>query len=102
MRGSAGPVASPEEAHRDGRSRRRSGLECVRPTAARLPRGPAVKDRDLDAEFARIIAGWEDEAPDPQARARAPAAPDDAPPSSEPADPAAPIAPADSVRTTGT
>ena len=28
--------------------------------------GPAVSDRDLDAEFARIIAGWDDEAPDPQ------------------------------------
>jgi hypothetical protein len=25
-----------------------------------------VSDRDLDAEFARIIAGWDDEAPDPQ------------------------------------
>jgi hypothetical protein len=25
-----------------------------------------VSDRDLDAEFARIIAGWDEEAPDPQ------------------------------------
>ncbi len=25
-----------------------------------------MSDRDLDAEFARIIAGWDDEAPDPQ------------------------------------
>jgi hypothetical protein len=28
-----------------------------------------VSDRDLDAEFARIIAGWDDEAPDPLPRA---------------------------------
>ncbi|WP_374969414.1 hypothetical protein [Terrabacter sp. BE26] len=27
-----------------------------------------MSDRDLDAEFARIIAGWDDEAPDPQLR----------------------------------
>ena len=27
-----------------------------------------MSERDLDAEFARIIAGWDDEAPDPQAR----------------------------------
>lgn len=27
-----------------------------------------MSDRDLDAEFERIIAGWDDEAPDPQAR----------------------------------
>ena len=27
-----------------------------------------MSDRDLDAEFARIIAGWDDEAPDPQRR----------------------------------
>jgi len=26
-----------------------------------------VKDRDLDAEFERIVAGWDAEAPDPQA-----------------------------------
>jgi hypothetical protein len=32
-----------------------------------------VSDRDLDAEFARIIAGWDDEAPDPQARPTSPA-----------------------------
>ena len=28
-----------------------------------------MSDRDLDAEFARIIAGWDDEAPDPLPRA---------------------------------
>ena len=28
-----------------------------------------MSDRDLDAEFARIIAGWDEEAPDPQPRA---------------------------------
>ncbi|MBW8731179.1 MAG: hypothetical protein JF622_09410 [Terrabacter sp.] len=27
-----------------------------------------MSDRDLDAEFARIIAGWDDEAPEPQRR----------------------------------
>lgn len=27
-----------------------------------------MSDRDLDAEFARIIAGWDDEAPDPQSQ----------------------------------
>ena len=27
-----------------------------------------MADRDLDAEFERIIAGWDDEAPDPQRR----------------------------------
>jgi hypothetical protein len=30
-----------------------------------------VSERDLDAEFERIIAGWDDEAPDPQLRAEA-------------------------------
>jgi len=30
-----------------------------------------VGERDLDAEFERIIAGWDDEAPDPQPRERA-------------------------------
>jgi hypothetical protein len=30
-----------------------------------------VKDRDLDAEFERIVAGWDAEAPDPQAAATA-------------------------------
>lgn len=27
-----------------------------------------MSDRDLDAEFARIVAGWDEEAPDPQLR----------------------------------
>ncbi len=62
-----------------------------------------MSDRDLDAEFARIIAGWDDEAPDPQARERDPAAPDDAPSSPETADPAEPpTSLADSGRSTGT
>jgi hypothetical protein len=30
-----------------------------------------VSERDLDAEFERIIAGWDEEAPDPQLRAEA-------------------------------
>jgi hypothetical protein len=49
-----------------------------------------VSDRDLDAEFARIIAGWDDEAPDPLPRA---ATVD----STDGAGPADPVAPADAV-----
>jgi hypothetical protein len=52
-----------------------------------------MADRDLDAEFARIIAGWDDEAPEPQRRD--PAAPDvarSAEPASDPASPAPPTA----------
>jgi hypothetical protein len=49
-----------------------------------------VSDRDLDAEFARIIAGWDEEAPDPVPRA---ATVD----STDGAGPADPVAPADAV-----
>jgi len=50
-----------------------------------------MADRDLDAEFARIIAGWDDEAPEPQRRD--PAAPDVAPSAEQAVDPASPAAP---------
>jgi hypothetical protein len=43
-----------------------------------------VNDRDLDAEFERIVAGWDAEAPDPQTDASAPDALGE---SSEPANP---------------
>ncbi|KRB44943.1 hypothetical protein [Terrabacter sp. Root181] len=43
-------------------------------------------DRDLDAEFARIIAGWDDEAPEPQRRDTT--APDTTASPAEPSDPA--------------
>src|SRR3954451_17187375 len=69
MRGSAGPAASPEEPHRDGPSRRPSGPRHALPAPQHdRRREPAMSDRDLDAEFARIIAGWDDEAPEPQRR----------------------------------
>src|SRR6476619_1096858 len=52
-------------------SRRNTRRRCAHPGR---PPGADVGDRDLDAEFERIIAGWDDEAPDPQrADARAPA-----------------------------
>ncbi|GAB2760911.1 hypothetical protein GCM10027039_21550 [Terrabacter koreensis] len=44
-----------------------------------------MADRDLDAEFERIIAGWDDEAPDPQRREAAPS-PTDATAAEAPAD----------------
>jgi len=57
-----------------------------------------VSDRDLDAEFARIIAGWDDEAPDPQARDRDAVDPDAsaaAPAAPDPAATASPVVKAD-------
>ncbi|KRC89867.1 hypothetical protein ASE25_10060 [Terrabacter sp. Root85] len=50
-----------------------------------------MSDRDLDAEFARIIAGWDDEAPEPQRR-DAPASTDQVaqPAAEQVADPAPP------------
>jgi hypothetical protein len=46
-----------------------------------------MSDRDLDAEFERIIAGWDDEAPDPQARKHTNPAPTPASASPDPARP---------------
>src|SRR5690349_14514417 len=47
--------------------RRSSRRPVGRPRAQRChPPGAVVADRDLDAEFERIIAGWDEEAPDPQ------------------------------------
>src|SRR6478609_6637977 len=92
MRGSAGPAASPEEPHRDGPSRRRNGLRHVFPAPPHdRRRGRTMSDRDLDAEFARIIAGWDDEAPEPQRR-DAPASTDQVaqPAAEQVADPAPP------------
>ncbi|MFM6851560.1 MAG: hypothetical protein ACKOVB_20915 [Terrabacter sp.] len=40
-----------------------------------------MADRDLDAEFERIIAGWDDEAPDPQRLEPTPSAPTSTSPS---------------------
>jgi hypothetical protein len=45
-----------------------------------------MSDRDLDAEFARIIAGWDDEAPEPQRRDVGAPSPDE--PSEQVPDPA--------------
>jgi hypothetical protein len=62
---------------------------------------PSVSDRDLDAEFARIIAGWDDEAPDPQRQDRDRDRDSSAVPTDRvtepavPADPTAPTAPTD-------
>ncbi|MDC5696727.1 hypothetical protein OO014_05615 [Intrasporangium calvum] len=49
-----------------------------------------MNDRDLEAEFERIVAGWDTEAPDPQESAAPPSAsvPDPTPAPEEPADPA--------------
>lgn len=65
-----------------------------------------MSDRDLDAEFARIIAGWDDEAPEPQRR-DAPASTDQVvqPAAEQVADPAPPsVSPtaADTVDTADT
>ncbi|MEW1953293.1 hypothetical protein [Terrabacter sp. NPDC080008] len=53
-----------------------------------------MSDRDLDAEFARIIAGWDDEAPDPQLRR--PSTDDVLPEADAPGDPAGSVGPAES------
>ncbi|KJK10397.1 hypothetical protein UB45_18795 [Terrabacter sp. 28] len=45
-----------------------------------------MADRDLDAEFERIIAGWDDEAPDPQRREASAPSPTDATAAEAPAD----------------
>ncbi|GAA6525746.1 hypothetical protein [Intrasporangium sp. DVR] len=58
-----------------------------------------MNDRDLEAEFERIVAGWDSEAPDPQGpttRSSDPAIPDTSAPSTsseQPADPSAPATP---------
>ena len=63
-----------------------------------------MSDRDLDAEFARIIAGWDDEAPDPLPRVpRVPTedAPDSALTDVDTANPAAGVDAADGTDETG-
>ncbi|WP_020145475.1 hypothetical protein [Terracoccus sp. 273MFTsu3.1] len=58
-----------------------------------------MSDRDLDAEFARIIAGWDDEAPEPQRRDVAASSTDQAaePATEQVADPAPPVSLSEAV-----